>query len=113
MQDLFAAAQLQKNLGGNMPVDDGILRNSLTSLLNSTAISEGPDSYIVGVAGWEIGDTFYAGWYTDYARRMEYGFIGSDSRGRVYNQAGNFFARNAVLQWQGIVSANAAKVKNI
>lgn len=110
VQDVLRIAQTPKNAGGRMPVKDGILRNSLQSRLNGTTIMTGEASYTAALAGWSAGDVIEAGWTTDYARRMEYGFVGTDSLGRTYNQAGNFFVRNAVLEWPRIVAENARRV---
>ena len=110
-QDVFAIAQTPKAQGGNMPVDTGILRNSLQTALNGSTYLAGADGYVAVIAGAELGDTIFGGWTVKYARRLEFGFVGTDAAGRTYNQPGNFFAGNAVAQWQSIVAANAAKVK--
>jgi hypothetical protein len=58
-----------------------------------------------------LGDTIYIGWTAAYAMRMEYGFQGPDSLGRVYNQPGNGFARSAAQNWPKIVDRVVAQVK--
>lgn len=101
--------------GGNMPVDTGFLRASLISTLNdpSTEVKFKEDSvktYVwdegqvqLIIAAAQIGDTIYAVYTANYARRMEYGFQGQDSLGREYNQEGYGFVRLAAQGWQGIV----------
>lgn len=111
-QDVASIAQTDKASGGNMPVDTGFLRNTFQSSLNGSTALTGPDSYAAIIAGMELGDVFEGGWTAAYALRMEYGFVGTDSRGRTYNQAGNFYALNAIQQWQAIVATNVAKVKS-
>lgn len=113
VQEVFAIAQTPKMQGGRMPVLDGFLRNSLESRLNGTTVMTGDVSYEAAIAGFKTGDVIEGGWTREYARRQEYGFVGADSRGRVYNQAGNFFVRNAVLQWARIVQQNAQAVKDL
>jgi len=43
---------------------------------------------------------------------MNYGFVGQDSLGRTYNQAGFGFAEDAASKWPAIVAAEAAKLKD-
>lgn len=63
----------------------------------------------VALAGFDLGDSVTAGFSIEYAFRIEYGFTGPDKLGRVYNQPGRFFVRNAVQQWRANVAAAAAK----
>lgn len=112
-QDVFEIAQTPKAQGGNLPVDTGFLRNSFVAGLNGSTNLTGPDAYTLAIAGMELGDSLFGGWSANYARRMEYGFIGTDSRGRTFNQAGNHFALNAAQQWQAIVQRNAEKARNL
>lgn len=106
IQDLSELAQRPKAQGGRMPVDTGFLRNSFTA-----EGLRGPDAYIAAVGSFQIGATFEAGWTAEYARRMEYGFSGADSLGRIYNVPGNFYMQSALASWQAINDANAAKVR--
>lgn len=69
------------------------------------------DEVITVIAGANIEDTIHIGFTAAYARRLEYGFKGSDSLGRSYTQDGYAYIRNAVLKWEDIVNANAAKVR--
>jgi hypothetical protein len=110
IDDVSRIAQTPKAKGGRMPVDKSFLRNSYRAGLNGSTGLKGPDVYVAALAGMEMGDTFTARWTADYALRMERGFSGPDSLGRVYSQQGNFFMRSALAQWQAINDANAAKV---
>lgn len=98
-QDVIELAQRPVAQGGRMPVDTGFLRNSLVSGLNGSTALSGANSYVVTIAGADLGDSIFAGWTANYARHVEYG-----ARGR----AGRFFMRGAAQQWQQIVDRNAA-----
>lgn len=106
-QDVFEIAQTPKAQGGNMPVDTGTLRNSFQSGLNGTALTTGPDAYVMTIAGMELGDVLFGGWgggEASYARYVEYG---------TSKMAGSFFALRAAQQWQQIVQRNAEKARNL
>lgn len=110
-QQVMDTAQTPKGDGGNMPVDFNILRGSLVSYVNGAQAGKGADSYTVAIQGVEWGDEVSSFWTAAYARRMNYGYTGTDSLGRTYNQAGNFYRENAVAGWQGIVSFMAEQAK--
>lgn len=101
-QDVGDLAQLPVAKGGNMPVDTGFLRNSLVAGLNGTTSLNGPDAYVLAIAGMELGDSVLFGWTANYARYVEYGTQG---------RAGRFFMLNAAQQWQAIVARNAEKAR--
>lgn len=111
VQKLADEILLPKERGGNMPVDTGNLRRSLLASTSAMpAIRSGSETFsdnsgqialVVGSAS--ANDTLYLGFQAAYARRMEYGFVGEDSLGRNYNQAGNHFVSLAVQKWQQIV----------
>lgn len=101
-QDVFEIAQTPKSKGGNMPVDTGTLRGSLTSSVNGGPQSEGADSYTLVIADMEMGDVMLGFWSVAYAHHQEFG---------TKNFPGNFFMRGAAGQWQSIVSKNAARLK--
>lgn len=107
--------------GGNMPVDTGFLRASLRvtkdSPLGMTAASttgvaitysDAAAALVIGTA--EIGDTLYASYTAKYAARINYGFAGTDSLGREYNQRGYQFVGLAAQKWPQIVSAVVARL---
>lgn len=101
---------------GHMPVDLGFLRASLIASLNTPSnkvatppsrtgaysYDEGQVSLIILAA--QLGDSIFAVYTAAYARRMEYGFTGTDSLGREYNHEGYGFVRLAAQQWGSIVA---------
>ncbi len=101
--------------GGRLPVDTGNLaRSQLASQVAMPKTSEGPFSGSnVGavVATMDVTKPIYISWQAVYSRRMNYGFVGADSLGRVYNQAGNYFLEGAIAQWPQLVAAAVADVK--
>ena len=109
--------------GGAMPVDTGFLRASLMTTLNQPTSQVKFKDDAIGAYVWEegqvqlvilaakIGDSIYAVYTAAYARRMEYGFSGTDSLGRTYNQRGYGFVRLAAQKWQSIVQAVVAEAK--
>lgn len=111
VQDVMSDAQQPKARGGRMPVDTGYLRNSLVSALNGTTSITGPASYGLVIARMEAGDIFESGWLAEYAMRIEFGFKGTDAKGRRYNQAPAFFLRGAAQKWPRFVRANAMRFK--
>lgn len=98
-QDVIAEAQTPVARGGRMPVDTGFLRNSMVAGLNGSTALSGADSYVLAIAGADLGDSIFAGWTANYARHVEYGAQG---------RAGRFYMRGAAQQWQQIVDRNAA-----
>ncbi|MFD2439740.1 hypothetical protein ACFSS8_05970 [Paracoccus kondratievae] len=111
VQDVIEEAQRPIAQGGRMPVDTGNLRNSLISELNGVQIGTGATSYTLAAAGMEPGDIARFGWTAAYALRQELGFVGQDSLGRTYNQAGKHFVEGAADQWPQIVARNVERLK--
>ena len=101
-QDVIADAQTPVAQGGRLPVDTGFLRNSLQAGLNGSTALDGVDSYVMTIAGAELGDVIEAGWTADYAKHVEYGTQG---------RQGRFFMRGAAQKWPQIVRSNEAKVR--
>lgn len=103
--------QIPKSEGGRMPVDTGFLRSSGMSSLNGWP--SGPDdkpddalpnsykwdgeSVSVTLSNFNLGDTFYFGWTAVYALKQETynGFLGATAQ-----------------NWQSIVDANVARLKD-
>lgn len=90
--------------GGNLPHKTG---NLMRSLLGSTsqmpAQGQPGESYAgtdIGLitAGLTYGENVWLGFQANYARRMNYGFHGADSLGRVYNQEGFGFIEATVAK---------------
>lgn len=102
--------------GGRVPFDTGNLARSLLAStagmpMTSTARSSGGNVGAV-TATLRIDQPIWLGYQAVYARRMNYGFVGADSMGRVYNQSGNYFVEGAVLQWRSIVAQAARELQS-
>lgn len=116
IQEVCEIAQTPKAQGGNMPVDTGTLRNSFMSSLTGSTFLTGPESFVLILGQMKIGDSVEFGWgglASDYALRQNYGFVGEDSLGREYNQAGNLFLERALAQFPAIVARQTARAKDI
>lgn len=117
-QDAVNEMRTPKGAGGNMPVLTGNLRRSLmASTSEMPSIAEGPffnpeAQIALVIANAQIGDKIYLGFQAVYAARMEYGFVGPDSLGRVYNQKGNGFVRLTMQRWPQIVAAAAQRIED-
>lgn len=76
----------------------------------------------IAAANLKLGDKAYVGYQANYAKRMNYGFVGVDSLGRNYsaetpvgptgyrNASGFGFAEAAAAKWPSIVRAEALKI---
>lgn len=101
---LLEDAQLPVAKGGNMPVDTGTLRGSLRSSLNGGTFLSGAESYLLIAGDMGAGDFARFSWNVEYAARVNWGFVGADALGRVYNQPGRLFMEKALAKWQRIVA---------
>lgn len=107
---------LNQLLISNTAVVTGNLRRSWHAAVGS--LPEGAEGGGTGTAeglnivarGLELGQTYYAGNTAAYARRWEYGFTGTDSLGRQYDQKGAHQIQATLAQAQGIFEAAAARV---
>ena len=98
---------MAEDIAKTSPVDTGFLRNSFNITLNSLP-SIGDDGVGVAgissvIAGLKTSDTVYLSFTASYAMRLEYGFEGKDSKGRLYNQSGRFWVRGAAQNWNSYV----------
>ena len=98
--------------GGRVPVKTGNLARSVVISLTPPTIKEGDAQGDVtsALATMKPGDTIYLGWQAKYSRRQNYGFVGEDSLGRFYNQAGFGFAEATAAKWPEIVMSEARKL---
>ena len=112
VQELAKEASSTIPNGGRVPVKTGNLARSVVVDNEPPRIIEGlaTGDYSLGIAGIKPGEPIYIGWQAAYARRQNYGFVGTDSLGRTYNQAGYGFAEATAAKWDGIVKAQAAKL---
>ena len=63
------------------------------------------------ITGYSAGDTIYFGNTEPQARRIEYGFVGSDSLGRSYNQRGRFMLTTTLANANNIFERVARRVR--
>lgn len=112
VQELAKVASTTIPNGGRVPVKTGNLARSVAVDTEPPKIIEGlaTGDYSLGIANIKPGDTIYIGWQAAYARRMNYGFVGADSLGRVYNQTGYGFAEATAAKWPSILTAQASKL---
>lgn len=117
VQDLAQEAAKTRPNGGLVPVKTG-------NLGRSVVVDNKPPSQDIpgiehevqqdisgGIGAIELGKPVYVGWQANYSRRVNYGFVGADSLGRVYNQSGAGFAEATAAMWPQIVMRQAAKLK--
>lgn len=105
--------------GGRLPIDTGNLRRSLmASTASMPAVREGDDQKFVDsgvemvISGAQLGGTIWLGFQSIYAARREFGFVGADSLGRIYNEAGAGFVARTAQNWPAIVQAAEQKVRS-
>ena len=100
ISDVLVGAQETQDgitIGATSFVEGRIPVGKTKDLVNSLTVdgAEGAD-VSVKIQGMEIGDTMEFAWTVPYARRIEYGFTGTDSLGRTFDMPGRFFVtRNA------------------
>lgn len=102
--------------GGRVPVDTSNLANSLVP--SQTAMPKTSTEKVAGAADvgaftatMDVTKPTWLGYTAVYARRRNYGFVGADSLGRVYNEQGDYFVEGAIAQWPQLVAAAVADVK--
>lgn len=97
-----------KGQGGRLPFDTGNLARSLlasTQAMPKNAAGPFPGSNVGVVAATLLPEQpVWLGFQARYARRMNSGFVGADSLGRVYDQAGNYFVEGAIAKWPQLVA---------
>lgn len=96
VQEVVKEAQTPVTKGGNMPVDTGNLRNTLASGLNGSFGAPSDDSYVLTIAGMDLGDTAQFGWTADYARARHY-------KPESFGQGGGMWRDKAAQNWDKIV----------
>lgn len=101
IQDTIRIAQTTGANGGKMPVDTSFLRNSLITELNGSEVGEGANSYVLGIAGMQLGDAFQVAWTAEYALARHY----------LVNANGGMWRDSAAQQWSRIVAANVRRVQ--
>ncbi len=113
VQELAVVASTTVEEGGRVPVKFGHLSRSVVIDNKPPQIIDvlpTKQDFSLGVADIQPGEPVYIGWTMNYARRQNFGFVGTDSLGRQYNQSGFGFAEAAAAQWPAIVVREAAKL---
>lgn len=103
IQDTVRSAQTPVSQGGDLPVDTGFLRNSLVTSVGGVSAGEGANSYVLGIAGLELGDAFQVAWTAEYAIPRHYA-VG-------VGQGGGMWRDKAAQKWSMTVAKNARLVK--
>jgi hypothetical protein len=105
--------------GGRVPVEHGNLARSLLAQTGSPPTAReiptgGFTAQAIGpvLLDWQPEHALYLGYQAAYARRMNFGFVGTDSLGRAYNQPGHHFVEAAVAKWPAIVARVTARVRH-
>lgn len=117
---VLLAQELTKteSAGGTLPHVTGNLMRSLLAQIGSMPAQGGAEERYAGsdvgavVAQALLGSEIYLGFQAIYAKRMNFGFVGEDSLGRTYNQAGRHFVERAVALWPQCVKQAVQDVKN-
>jgi len=117
ISDVLVAAQTTQigiTQGATSFVEGKIPVGDTAELVNSLTVdnAEGPDAYVVAIAGMQIGDYKRFGWTADHAHRIEVGFVGTDSLGRTYNQAGRHFIGVNAAKFSEFVAKRVAEVRS-
>ena len=115
-QEVIRVMKVPVSAGGNMPVDTSFLQNSLVGVQGPEAppmqaSATGKGGPMLGnsagitaiIASWTPGQSMSFGFIAAYAARQNYGFTGTDTKGRNYNQPGRHFIELATQQWPQIV----------
>jgi hypothetical protein len=122
-QEVIRLMKVPVSAGGNMPVDTSFLQNSLVGVTGSqippiNPSADGKTGPQLGnaagieavIANWQPGQSMAFGFIASYAARQNYGFTGTDSLGRNYNQSGRHFVELAAQQWYTIVERNQRRL---
>ena len=117
IDDLADTMNKTRANGGRLPHLTGNLMRSLLASTSAMPSTGGPDAKYSGqdvglvTAGLQLDQTVWLGYQAIYARRLNYGFVGQDSLGRTYNQAGAHFVEGAIAEWPNIVRMAVSKIK--
>lgn len=120
----MAVEDLAEEVVAKAPIDTGFLRHSFQASGSQMPIiradakpaegaqypaDAGPINLVI--SNVPLGGTVYLGFIAAYALRIEYGFVGQDSLGRNYNQAGRGMVRLAAQNWPWIVDEAVSRAK--
>lgn len=114
-----SSQEIAENVVADTPLDIGFLRGSWQPSIGEPAVrssvflGNGGAQVDVGavVASMRAGDLFHMTNNAKYAMRLEFGFVGEDSLGRYYNQAGRYFVTRNVKRWPAVVTKLMQELK--
>jgi hypothetical protein len=108
IQKLETQMKLTVNNGGMTPIDTGNLRDSiLTTTVAMPQVDTEEKEYTpvaFSIGPEDLGRPVYMGVQAAYGPRIEFGFVGTDSLGRTYNQTGHYFVTGSGAKWQQFVT---------
>lgn len=101
--------------GGRVPFETGNLARSVlasTHGMPKTSLNQTQGGNVGAItATLKLDQAVWLGYQAVYARRMNYGFVGADKLGRVYNQEGRYFVEYAIEMWPTIVELAAEDIQ--
>ena len=110
-----AVQKLYQGVVEDTPILTGNARRSWA--LSTTAMPQitggefsAPPDVGLSIAGLPTGTPVYIGGQAQYLPRLNYGFTGTDSLGRQYNQSGRMFVERNAEKWQDYVNQAAREV---
>lgn len=102
--------------GGRVPFQSGALARSLLAstegMPRTSAVPKSGSNVGIVLARVRLDQPVWLGYQAIYARRQNYGFVGADVLGRVFNQHGSYFLEDAISQWPRIVAQAARETQN-
>lgn len=113
-------AEMGEQVVTETPHDTGFLRGSWQPSIGEPKSGEATNdpsgkmaisAAALVAADVKLGDKFYMANNAVYAKRVEYGFVGEDSLGRKYNQAGRFYVADTVARFKSVCRKVARDLK--
>lgn len=105
-----------KGNGGRLPFLTGNLARSVlasTSGMPKTAVGPFSGGNVGAVvATLKLDQAIWIGFQAEYARRREFGYVGTDSKGRAYNESGDYFVTGAIAEWPAIAARAAREMQS-
>lgn len=119
------ALDFYDRLSQETPVLTGNLRNSLTASVGGgqqmvtgpgnnaqdNTFRSGAETSIANIMNAKLGDRITYAYAAPYADRLNYGFTGTDSLGRHYNQPGRFWIQRVGAEYRSIMRAAATRLR--
>jgi hypothetical protein len=108
------------NEGGRLPIDQGDLRRSIVASATAMPAIEGgkeafadqSQSSLEILGSMELGTVSFIGVTAAHGPRMEFGFVGTDSLGRTYNQQGFGYLAAAEQSWPQTVAKAEMQIRS-